>query len=163
MSLGSRRQYVYRCKPDQLQQMHCTHQLVVLDSAAKALPLLPGLLQAFGFKGALQRVARLLKGERASLYFRRGSRIVAECQLTFGHCSLYPIGDRDAVLGPVWTDPDQRGQGLATQLLSESGKVARARDCREVWIDTSEANGAMRRSIEKAGFPAEIFVMLGDW
>ena len=79
-------------------------------------------------------------------------RVVSECYSTVGHCRHYAVEADAVVLGPVWTDVEARGKGLASGLL-RSAMNRHIREGRRVfYIDTSQKNVAMQKVIEGCGF-----------
>lgn len=66
------------------------------------------------------------------------------------------IAAEGTMLGPYWTDPNARGQGLYGRLLAHSLSLCPPE--RPVFIYTSPDNEASQRGIEKAGFRP-----LGEW
>ncbi|MBN1879722.1 hypothetical protein JW823_06395 [bacterium] len=70
--------------------------------------------------------------------------------------SFKAIADSGTMLGPYWTDPNQRGKGLYGILLGHS--LAISSPNQPIIICTTPDNTASRRGIEKAGFQS-----LGIW
>jgi GNAT superfamily N-acetyltransferase len=66
------------------------------------------------------------------------------------------IASEGTMLGPYWTAPEARGQGLYGRLLAHS--LAICNRSRPVLVYTSPENLASQRGLEKAGFHR-----LGDW
>ena len=60
------------------------------------------------------------------------------------------MNDNDLQVSSVWTDPDYRGQGIATQVLRaicrDSGTT------HDLWYTSRSENEASLRVAEKAGF-----------
>jgi GNAT superfamily N-acetyltransferase len=55
-------------------------------------------------------------------------------------------------LASVWTDPDYRGQGLASKIMIALGHWAARRDGRYVYLQVSSANNQARRAYAALGF-----------
>lgn len=66
------------------------------------------------------------------------------------------LASEGTMLGPYWTDPDVRGQGMYGRLLAHS--LAICDRSRPVLVYASPENRASQRGLEKAGFRR-----LGDW
>lgn len=62
------------------------------------------------------------------------------------------LAEEAVLLGPFWTRPDCRGQGLYGRLLGHSIAVCEQRDRIPLLIITSPDNKSSQRGIEKAGF-----------
>lgn len=116
--------------------------------------------------GALRRVSGPLG---RFIMFRRMKRDGAVCLVLFdthGEVRAYGwlqrwksqrfefgwLADDAICLGPFWTRPDQRGQGLYGRLLSHGVYECRRRFDLPVFIWAEPSNAPSRRGIEKAGF-----------
>ncbi|XPF93390.1 GNAT family N-acetyltransferase [Colwellia sp. RE-S-Sl-9] len=91
---------------------------------------------------------------RKVIYFTRmGDNIVSDGEVTFGYCNHYTIRKNDCVIGPVNTDPNFQGKGIATYSLKSCIQVLFTKYAIEnIFIDTKEDNFAMQKVIAKAGF-----------
>lgn len=69
---------------------------------------------------------------------------------------FYAIAQNGTMLGPYWTAPTARGQGIYGRLLAHSLSLC-AKE-KPILIYTSPENKASQRGIEKAGFSP-----LGEW
>jgi ribosomal protein S18 acetylase RimI-like enzyme len=56
----------------------------------------------------------------------------------------HPAGDHSLYVHELDTHPDYRRHGVATALMGELMKVARARDLKELWVGTETENKAAR-------------------
>lgn len=60
------------------------------------------------------------------------------------------MGARDLEIGPCWTDPARRGQGLYPLVLAAVAAARAGEGC--LWVICEAGNRPSRRGIEKAGF-----------
>lgn len=109
-----------------------------------------------GVLGFLKDVAKLMTSCRSYFYITDGKRIVSEVYVTVGQCRHYEVESNAAVLGPVWTDVNTRGKGLATYLLKRTINALIKKQLNILYIDTSENNKAMQNVIGKCGFGESI-------
>jgi len=68
---------------------------------------------------------------------------------------LYPAGQHSLYVHELDTHPDYRRQGVATQLVDEAKKIAKAHGLIEVWIGT-ETDNDPANALYKALKPFEI-------
>ncbi len=105
-----------------------------------------------GILGFLKDVAKLITPQRSYFFITDGKRIISEVYVTVGQCRHYDVEDESAVLGPVWTDVNTRGKGLATGLLKRTINALIKKEHNILYIDTSENNMAMQSVIARCGF-----------
>lgn len=110
------------------------------------------LIRHRGIFGFLKDIAKLVTPRRAYYCISDGKKIVSEAYVTIGKCKHYKIEDNAAVVGPVWTDANIRGKGLATGLLKRVINSLVGNGCNSIYIDTSERNLAMQKVIKNCGF-----------
>ena len=103
-------------------------------------------------------IIKLFTANRFYFCMVKGRKIVSEAYVSVGQCRYYDVEDNAAVIGPVWTDTDSRGKGLATGLLTRTINALLEKDYSIVYIDTSENNKAMQSVIKKCGFGESV-----DW
>ena len=119
----------------------------------------PGILANFltwvenwGLTETLKVSLKILTGKRIFFGVLLGKKIVQSGWANLGFCRHYAV-ERDAVvLGPLWTAPDHRGQGLASAAMRQSMTFLYQRGRRRFYVDTTSGNRASQRMIEKAGF-----------
>jgi GNAT superfamily N-acetyltransferase len=135
-------------------------EFVFLAGANDAIRHFGTLRRYLGWAGAIKTLAKLATPRR-SLYLVLKDGVVASTGwCTAGLCKFYPIESEAVVIGPIWTSPAFRGQGLATygvqrvlnQLMDQQRQV--------VYIDTFKTNRPSQRVIEKCGFGAPVGVSL---
>ncbi len=105
-----------------------------------------------GIAGYVKDVVKLFTAGRYYFCIVDDNRIVSEVYVVIGKCRFYEVDESAAVLGPVWTDGNMRGKGLATSLLKRTINSLLALGYNTFYIDTSENNPAMQNVIEKCGF-----------
>ena len=91
---------------------------------------------------------------RRALYaLCEGNVIVHYGWVSFGFCAYYDVKENEAVIGPIWTCPSKRGEGIATvSLRTAMNELSRKKNVQAVYIDTSEDNAPCLKAIEKCGF-----------
>jgi len=113
-------------------------------------------VNTWGWKKALKVSLKILSGRRILFGVIRGKKIVQHGWLNVGFCDVYPV-ERDAVVvGDLETDPEYRGQGLASATIHQGLVFLSQRGYRRFYVDTTLANRASQRMIEKAGFSERV-------
>ncbi|OGR89029.1 MAG: hypothetical protein A2992_04345 [Elusimicrobia bacterium RIFCSPLOWO2_01_FULL_59_12] len=113
-------------------------------------------VKTWGWKEALKTSLKVLSGSRILFGVIRGKRVVQFGWLNLGKCRTYPV-ERDAiVVETLWTDPQHRGQGLASATIHHGLVFLSQRGYRRFYVDTILANRASQRMIEKAGFSERV-------
>lgn len=81
---------------------------------------------------------------------RRGDKVVHRSVVTPGYFRFPFMGARDIQVGDTWTDPQERGKGLATIALEH---ILATCSCpqRNCWYIVEPENEASIRVVEKAG------------
>lgn len=130
------------------------HCFLLIDSFREARRRGKLLRMTLGIKGWMKLGLKVLRGNRFFYCIVQGGRLVNYGWLTVGLCRHYPIGAGSVVIGPVWTEPEARGQGHATRGVRYAIDSMYRRGCRDFYIDTAENNPAMRAVIAKCGFGA---------
>ena len=102
--------------------------------------------------GCLKDIIKLATARRSYFFITDGKKVVSEAYITVGQCRYYNVEDDAAVIGPVWTDEEIRGKGLATGLLKRTINSLVQSGFSVIYIDTSENNKAMQSVIKKCGF-----------
>ena len=77
-----------------------------------------------------------------------------------GRCNHYRIEADSVVIGPTWSSPKFRNQGIATYALRRGVNVLLERGRRTTYIDTRVTNQASLRVIEKAEYGAPMALVL---
>lgn len=117
------------------------------------------LRRRFGLRGFAAALLKVASRKRLYYCMAKNGRIVTDGWVWLGICRRYTVGRDSAVVGMLWTDPAERGKGLATTAMLTTLREMRERGMTEAFIDTSEANTPMRKVIEKCGFGEPIRVM----
>jgi ribosomal protein S18 acetylase RimI-like enzyme len=147
-------QLVYRMERDRAYQpaLGPSFTFTMLDSVAAALRCREPLLQALGSKGTLTAAAKLATGIRRFYLVRHEGKAVSYGWGTVGQCRHYKVERDSVVIGPIWTDPNLRGKGLATLALQAAIDDYIRRGQKIFYIDTSKLNTAAQRVFQKSGF-----------
>jgi len=121
--------------------------------------LADALLARFGWVAYWKMRVKLMAGQRAFFGIVQSPENAAHplCLvhygwISFGFCRFYKVETNSAVIGPVWTDPELRGGGLATRALKLSLNRLLVAAIQRVYIDTSEDNASMQKVIRRCGF-----------
>jgi GNAT superfamily N-acetyltransferase len=119
--------------------------------------LLTRLRSIYSFRKSIIAILKIMTPRRAFYALCEGSVIVHYGWVSFGFCGYYNVGANEAVIGPIWTSPAKRGEGLATLALRAAmNELLRRNGVKAVFIDTSEDNVPCLKAIEKCGFgPAQ--------
>ena len=113
-------------------------------------------VKTWGWKEAFKTSLKIASGKRILFGVIRGKRIVQSGWLQVGKCRMYPV-ERDAiVVETLWTDPEHRGQGLASAAIHQGLVFLSQRGYRRFYVDTILGNLASQRMIEKAGFSERV-------
>lgn len=133
---------------------HATFELLAEPSGAWRRRW--ALRRCLGLRGSLVAAAKVATSRRL-LYcvFVRGA-VVSYGWLTVGRCRLYPVEERDVVIGPIRTERSERRRGLGSFGVQSAIDAMLARGHRVFFINTSAANAASRRLIARSGFGAPI-------
>ena len=124
----------------------------LISGPLEALGRLQEIKRIFGLVGSIKALLKVLTPSREFYYLTAGEDVVNYGWSTFSHCRQYHIEPGDTVIGPVWTNPDQRGKGLATIGLKKAMNAMIERKHYIFFIDTAEDNLAMQKVIAKCGF-----------
>jgi hypothetical protein len=123
-----------------------------LDNAAAAVLLQRALRTRFRPAALPGTAAKLASGRRHYYCVTLGGRVVSDGWVSLGFCRHYHVEPESAVIGPVWTDPDQRGKGLATFALANAVTALYERGRSVTYIDTTRDNLGMQKAIERVGY-----------
>lgn len=124
----------------------------MIESLGGAVRIARAYLSNYGFFATVKMLAKLALPRRAYYAAFAGECIVSDGWITMGRCKHYAVGERDVVIGPIETQLDWRGMGIAHAILARATRVWLARGAPYVYIDTTHDNLASRRTIAKAGF-----------
>lgn len=113
------------------------------------------LWRRHGWLGFLKLLGKLATPSRQYYAITRDGAVVADGWILVGRCASYEIGPHESVIGPIWTDPAARGQGLARAGLAHAACWSLTQGVGRVHIDTSTENVASQRAIIAAGFHLE--------
>jgi hypothetical protein len=118
-----------------------------------------GLLAAnMGRIGAMKAIAKLATGRRSFYLVTKTGQVVSTGWCTTGRCKHYQVERRAVVIGPIWSSPEVRGQGIATYALQAAMNQLVSRGASLFYIDTFKTNTSSQRVIEKSGFGGPIAV-----
>ncbi|MDO6762354.1 GNAT family N-acetyltransferase [Agarivorans sp. 1_MG-2023] len=132
--------------------------MVMIDSFGSFIKNSSMLCSHFGAGKELFKLLLKISFKRSSMYCSGTSKTLhSHGVITYGRCKHYPVDLTDAVIGPVFTHPNMRGQGLATQaLVFATHHINANSQSRRIIIDTSEDNYGMQTAIKRAGFAGPI-------
>lgn len=99
---------------------------------------------------ALRRLA--IPGLYTYFYVLDRGRVVHASRARVTRTGMPPLLGAGIVVGPVRTDADHRGRGIATFAIRHAINVMVARGHRRFYMSVAEGNVASRRMIEKSGF-----------
>jgi L-amino acid N-acyltransferase YncA len=127
-------------------------EFVLLAGLAGAWRQRRALARRFGVRRLPKVLAKLATRSRLLYAVVQDGTLVHDGWLSVSRCSAYPVADGDVVVGPMSTTPQMRGRGLASYGIQEAMNAMLRRGHRVFYINTSPANLASRRVIEKCGF-----------
>ena len=110
------------------------------------------LAGVFGLPGAVKATAKLATPRRHLYVLRNESRVVSYGWGTIGKCGYYKIEHDAVVIGPIWTHPESRGQGLATVSLQAAIDRWISHGRRLFYIDTERDNIPAQKVFARCGF-----------
>lgn len=125
---------------------------ILCDGIVAGLAIWPALRKHLGWGGGVKVLAKLTTATRQFYGIMRHGEIVSHGHVAISFCRHYPVDPGSVVIGPVWTRPDSRGQGLATRGVNGAMRAMFRRGRRVFYIDTSETNIPMQRVIARCGF-----------
>jgi RimJ/RimL family protein N-acetyltransferase len=123
-----------------------------LASSTAWLPWQRELRQSLGFFGMCKSAAKLATGVRHLYAVVRDGRVLSYGWGTVGRCQYYEIERQAVVIGPIWSDPDVRGKGIATAALLLAVNEYMRRGRTQFYIDTAKHNLPAQRVFHKCGF-----------
>jgi len=128
------------------------HSFRLIATPFDALKASTLLIHHLSLPGFLKLLLKSVTKNRWFYCIHDNRSVVSRGWLSAGFCHYYPVGADDVVIGAVWTDPQKRGQGLATTSiqLAMNGMIQQGYE--SFYIDTQQSNAPMLRSIEKLGF-----------
>lgn len=132
------------------------YRFILCNGVRDGLQLAPFLVRRTGIVGFLKNILKLATSSRAYACLLHSAAVRSECTITLSHCKHYDVEEGSVVLGPVWTDPAMRGEGLATVLLKLIINTMMFRRHSIFYIDTSDENNAMQHVIKNCGFDAPV-------
>lgn len=110
------------------------------------------LFRLFGAGGTIKMLVKLATPRREFFCITLDGRIANYGEVMMSRCRYYPVEHGAAVIGPVWTGPDHRRQGLATAAVQMALNELMRRGISVHYIDTATTNTSMRHVIDKCGF-----------
>lgn len=128
-----------------------TH-FVLVDALPRSLRIAGAYASEYGLCATIKMFLKI--ASRARVYYAaiKDGRIVSDGWMTRGKCLFYHIERNDWVIGPIWSTPDMRGQGLAYGTLVRGANACLERGASWVYIDTTCDNIASLKTIAKSGF-----------
>lgn len=137
------------------------------DAQFEFIPDVPSAMKRFGFLrrhlgwgGMLKALARLATPRRTFYLVTKNGVVAATGWCTIGLCKSYRIEPEAVVVGPIWTSPTFRGQGLATYGVQRALNAWIERGRRLFYIDAHKTNHSSLRVIEKCGFGVPVALAL---
>jgi L-amino acid N-acyltransferase YncA len=127
-------------------------EFVLLADPADAWRQRRALARRFGVRALPKVFAKLATRSRLLYAVVQDGALVHEGWLSVSRCRAYPVADGEVVIGPMATTPPLRGRGLAAYGIQEAMNAMLRRGHRVFYINTSPANLASRRVIDKCGF-----------
>jgi L-amino acid N-acyltransferase YncA len=131
-------------------------EFVLLSGPADAWRQRRALSRRFGVRGLPKVFAKLATRSRLLYAVIKDGTLVHDGWLSVSRCRVYPVADGDVVIGPIVTTPPMRGYGLASYGIQEAMNAMLRRGHRVFYINTSPANPASQRVIDKCGFGRSI-------
>lgn len=127
-------------------------EFALLDGAGAMLAARGSLLRLWGAAGLAKAALKAASGRRLAYLALMEGRAASTGWCSLGFCRHYLVEPEAVVIGPIWTDPDLRGRGLAAWAMLSAMEALRQRGRRLFYIDTSGENLASQRVMEKCGF-----------
>ncbi len=119
----------------------------IFRAVPRGLPLFP-----FGVWWLFHTLHVFANRDYAIFVIRRGGRVVHRSVITPRYFRFPFMAAADIQVGDTWTDPTERGKGLATSALAAViSQVAPAHE-RTIWYVVEAHNRSSIRVAEKAGF-----------
>jgi RimJ/RimL family protein N-acetyltransferase len=134
-------------------------EFVLLAGPADAWRQRRALAGRFGVRGLPRVFAKLATRSRLLYAVVQDGAFVHEGWLSVSRCRTYPVAEGDVVIGPMATTPPLRGRGLAVYGIQEAVNAMLRRGHRVFYINTSPANHASQRVIDKCGFGQPVAVI----
>jgi GNAT superfamily N-acetyltransferase len=113
----------------------------------------------FGFWGALKAVAKIMTPSRYFYYATLDGVPVHYGWICVGWCKYYPVREQDVTMGPIWSDPNARGKGVATAATLFAISEMSRRGYSVFYGDTMDDNWACRKVMDRCGFGEPIAVL----
>jgi L-amino acid N-acyltransferase YncA len=135
-------------------------EFVLLVGPADAWRQRRALARRFGARGLPKVFAKLATRSRLLYAVVQDGALIHDGWLSVSRCRAYPVADGDVVIGPMATTPPMRGRGLASYGIQEAMNAMLGRGHRVFYINTSPANLASQRVIDKCGFGQPIAAIL---
>ncbi|WP_163131981.1 GNAT family N-acetyltransferase [Agarivorans sp. Alg241-V36] len=157
------KQFVYSLEvseivPNEKIALSSTSKLMIIDNFSSFIRNAKMLRSHFGSGKELLKLMLKISLKRSSMYCC-GTKTTLQSHgvITYGRCTHYPVASSDAVIGPVFTNKNMRGQGMATRALIFATQHIHAKhQSKRIIIDTSEDNYGMQIAIKRAGFNGPI-------
>jgi RimJ/RimL family protein N-acetyltransferase len=113
---------------------------------------LPIWVKNWGWAEALKTSLKIISRKRIFFGIVSDTVVVQRGWANLGFCRYYSVERDSVVLGSLYTAPDHRAQGLASAAMRRSINELFRRGHRRFYVDTSQANIASQRMIQKTGF-----------
>lgn len=127
-------------------------RFVFVKSFMQGLKLWRVMAKAWGPLLAAKALAKLATPSRCLYLVLSGDRVVSDGWCTSDRCKVYKLEPGSVVIGPIWSDPEIRGQGLATRALQAAINEYVRRNVKIFYIDTAKCNIPAQRVFDKCGF-----------
>ena len=148
--------YVFKLGKNQAYPNVDTSDFHMLDTFSETLKHLPVLMGHFKTIDLAKLLIRSMLSNRYFYYVKKEGRIVSRGQLSKGFCHYYTVENDDVVIGSIWTDPECRGQGLASISMQAAINAMVTKGSSTFYIDTQETNAGMLKSIANIGFGSSV-------
>lgn len=135
-------------------------EFVFLKGAVDGVRHFDTLRKHMGRFGAIKTLAKLATPCRTLYLVMKNGTVASTGWCTAGRCNFYRIEPEAVVVGPIWTSPAFRGQGLATYGVQRALNALMEQQRRVFYIDTFKTNRPSQRVIEKCGFGPPVAVSL---
>jgi RimJ/RimL family protein N-acetyltransferase len=126
--------------------------LLFFDNPFSALRISRLLMRALGLKHFLKLIVKLFTPTRMFYCVISQNKVASYGYVAVSRCKHYKIEKGAVVIGPVMTEEEFRGRGIATFALQSIMNELIFKGFRIFYIDTAETNFQMQRVIFKCGF-----------
>ncbi|WP_156804181.1 GNAT family N-acetyltransferase [Rhodanobacter fulvus] len=123
-----------------------------VSSLPQLLPLALPLRRVVTTSEWVKSLVRINVGGRMFYCLLRDGVILHRGWVSVSFCNHYKVGPGDVVIGPIWSAPGTRGQGLAKYATQRAINELIGRGLSTFYIDTSADNLACQKMIANCDF-----------